>query len=53
MNKHRKAQPKLRKRKMAIIAELCRMSHKGWHNCRREDWQPLEDELNQINLMGA
>jgi len=40
----------LRRRKMFIIAELTKLSHLGWDKCRREDWQPLEDELNAINM---
>jgi len=41
----------LRTRKMLIIAELTKLSHLGWDKCRREDWQPLEDELNRINML--
>jgi hypothetical protein len=41
----------LRTRKLHIIAELTKLSRLGWQNSRREDWQPLEDELNRINML--
>ena len=36
------------KRKSQIVAELTRLSHQGWDQCRREDWEPLEAELRGI-----
>lgn len=34
-----------RKRRSAIITELCALSRNGWAAARPEDYQPLEAEL--------
>lgn len=36
-----------RKRRAAIIAELCRMS-RDWSRYTAADWQPLESELELL-----
>jgi hypothetical protein len=40
---------KQQQRRSAIVAELSRLSRNGWANARREDWEPLERELHQLD----
>lgn len=40
----------IRRRRSEIIGELVKLSHGGWANARREDWEPLEIELNSLTL---
>ena len=42
----------IRDRRREILRELTRLSYLGWDKARREDWQPLEDELNTLTIRG-
>lgn len=41
----------LSKRRSIIISELTKLSYRGWDQCRREDWQPLEQELAELDII--
>jgi len=40
---------RLEQRRIAIIKRLCDLSRNSWRNATRQDYQPLERELEQIN----
>jgi hypothetical protein len=47
MNRHARE----KKRRSEIIRELCKLSKNGWADARASDYEPLEKELRELELV--